>query len=292
MHDALLFPGQGSQTPEMRELVAGHRPELLELALAEVGGDPFELADRGTSYAQPAILCASLAAWTRAGEPPAGCLAGHSLGELSALAAAGSIDPAAALRLAAVRGRLMQDAAEEAPGGMLALLGDGLAAREAAAVAGATIANDNAPSQIVVAGPDRQLDLAAREAKARGVRAIRLAVRGAFHTPAMQAAVAPYAEALERTAIERPGTIVFSSIAAEPFGDDPARIRALLAAALTSPVRWRETLAELHRRGVRRFVEAGPGKVLTGIVRRSFDGAEAWVLGEPQQAREPEIARA
>lgn len=285
MHDALLFPGQGSQTPEMREAAERHCPELVERALHEVGDDPFRLAGEGTAYAQPAILCASLGAWARAGQPTASAFAGHSLGELSALAAAGAIDAADALHLAVVRGRLMQSAAGEMPGGMLALLGDGAAAREAAAAAGVTIANDNGPSQIVVAGPGEALEVAAREAKARGVRAIRLAVRGAFHTPAMRVAVAPYAVELERIQIGPPAVPVFSSITAEPFGDDPARIRERLAAALTSPVRWRETMAELHRCGVRRFIETGPGKALTGMVRRAFDDVDATLLGAREPAR-------
>jgi [acyl-carrier-protein] S-malonyltransferase len=278
MATALLFPGQGSQTAHMRELVEAHEPELLELALAEVGDDPFELADEGTAYAQPAILCASIASWSRAGRPEAPLYAGHSLGELSALAAAGAIDPTDAVRLAVIRGRLMQEAAGESPGGMLALLGDATDARAAAAASGAVIANDNGPTQLVASGPLEALDATAGEAKARGVRAIRLPIRGAFHSPAMEAAVAPYRAALQRVGIEPPVAPVFSSFAAEPFAARGGEIRDQLAAALAHPVRWRETLIELHRRGVRRFVEAGPGKALTGMVRRAFDGIEASVL--------------
>ena len=278
MPTALLFPGQGSQTSDMRDLVARHEPELLELAVAEVGADPFELADEGTAYAQPAILCASLAAWSAAGSPRTPLLAGHSLGELSALAAAGAVAPADAVRLAVERGRLTQEVADRAPGGMVALLGDAGEARAAAAAGGAVIANDNGPTQLVVAGSDEALDATTRDAKARGIRAMRLAVRGAFHSPAILPAVDPFRLALERVEIDPPAAPVVSSSTAAPFPDDVSEIRDQLALALVRPVRWRETLVVLRRLGVRRFLEAGPGRALTGMVRRAFDDVEASVL--------------
>ncbi len=278
MHTALLFPGQGSQTPDMRELADRHEPELVELAIDEVGADPFALAGEGTAYAQPAILCASLAAWTAAGRPLAPVHAGHSLGELSALAAAGSIAPDDAVRLAVLRGRLMQEAVGDAPGGMMALLGDGDEARAAAAATGVAIANDNAPTQVVVAGPREALGETAAEAKRRGVRAIELAVRGAFHTPAVDSAVAPFRTALGRVAIEPPAVPVFSSSTAQPFGARADGIRDQLAAALVRPVRWRETLEELRALGVRCFIETGPGNALSAIVRRAYSDVEASLL--------------
>lgn len=263
----------------MRESVAEHQPELLELALAEVGDDPFALADEGTAYAQPAILCAGIAAWTAAGRPAAPFFAGHSLGELGALAAAGAVEPVAAVRLAVVRGRLMQEAGEANPGGMIALLGDGEDARAAAEAGGTAIANDNGPSQLVAAGTPAALDATAAEAKARGVRTIGLAVGGAFHTQAMGPAVKPYRAALDRVVFGPPTTPVFSSSTALPFPADAAGIRDQLAAALVHPVRWRETVDELYRLGVRRFVETGPGKALTRMVKRSsLEGVEAVVL--------------
>lgn len=284
MPTALLFPGQGSQTAGMRDVVAAHAPELLDLALAEVGADPFELVDEGTAYAQPAIVCASLAGWARAGRPEASYLAGHSLGELSALAAGGVIAEGDAVHLAVIRGRLMQAAGEKAPGGMLALLGDGDDARAAADRGGTAIANDNGPTQLVVAGPIEALDATAAEAKSRGVRSIRLAVRGAFHSPAIKSALDPYRAALEQVSIAAPATPVFSSATAAPFGPGGSAIRDQLAAALVRPVRWRETLIELRALRVDRFLEAGPGKALTGMVRRSFDDVEAEVLGEVAHA--------
>jgi [acyl-carrier-protein] S-malonyltransferase len=280
MSTALLFPGQGSQTSDMGELVSRHEPELRDLAVREVGADPFALAGEGTAYAQPAILCASIAAWTRAGRPQAPFLAGHSLGELSALAAAGALEPADALRLAVARGHLMQEAAGQSPGGMLALLGDAGEARAAAAACGVVVANDNGPTQLVVAGSGDALDATAADAKSRGVRAIRLAVRGAFHTPEMERAVGPFKEALERAEFSRPAVPVFSSITAAPFATTADEIREQLALALIRPVRWRETMIELHSRGVRTFIESGPGKALTGMVRRAFDDVEARVLAE------------
>jgi [acyl-carrier-protein] S-malonyltransferase len=285
MATALLFPGQGSQTEGMRELVERHEPALAELALSEVGADPFALADSGTAYAQPAILCASLAAYARAGRPAADFRAGHSLGELSSLAAAGAIDPADAVRLAVKRGRLMQEAGERSPGGMVALVGDAEQAREAAAEAGAVVANDNGPTQIVVAGSPAVLEAAVAAAKQRRVRAIELAVTAAFHTPAMEPAVAPFRVALADTEIRPPAAPVIACSTAQPFRDDAEAIRDRLAAALIEPVRWRETVDELYRRGVRSFVETGPGKGLIGMVRRAFDDVETSVLRDPEAAR-------
>ena len=283
MPTALLFPGQGSQTDDMRELVAEHEPELLALAQEEAGDDVFERSGEGTEFAQPSILCASIASWVRAGRPSADYLAGHSLGELSALVAAGSIPPEGAVRLAAERGRLMAAAAGDAPGGMMALLGDAVEARALAEAEGVLVANDNGPTQLVVAGPDHALEHVAKTAKARGVRAMRLAVRGAFHSPAIASAVDPFRAALEQTEVRTPNAPVFSSSTAAPFPTEPDDIRDTLALALVRPVRWREVLETLHDLGVRSFVEAGPGKALTGMVRRAFDDVEATRLKPAQE---------
>src|SRR4051794_16721134 len=176
---AVLFPGQGSQTPDMRRRVESERPDLLALA----GEEPFERADEGTRWAQPAIFCASLAGWSRVGGRP-GLMAGHSLGEISALVAAGALSEQEGLRVVIERGRLMQEAAEAAgDGGMLAALGDERGAvDEVARRLELTIANDNAPSQVVLSGPASALDEAEAELKERGLGARRLAIRGAFHS--------------------------------------------------------------------------------------------------------------
>jgi [acyl-carrier-protein] S-malonyltransferase len=270
---AVLFPGQGSQTSDMRDRVEQDRPDLLALARDQVGADPFERADEGTRWAQPAIFCASLAGWRRldGGEPA--LMAGHSLGEISALVAAGALSDRDGLLLVAERGRLMQEAAAAAGGGgMLAALGDERGAvDEVARRLGLTVANDNAPSQVVLSGESGALDAAASDLKEQGMRTRRLAVRGAFHSPAMEPAVGPFREVLEEIEVNEPRVPVLSGVTAEPFDD----IRLRLSQAISHPVRWLDVMRAMAARGARRFVEVGPGKVLTGLVRRTLEGVEA-----------------
>jgi [acyl-carrier-protein] S-malonyltransferase len=275
---ALLFPGQGSQTERMRELVSEYRPDLLALAVKETGTDPFPRVNDGTLYAQPAMFCASLACWERAGRPVSDPIAGHSLGELAALVAAGGLDAEDGLRLAVRRGRLMHEAAEQDPGGgMLAVLGDERLAARVADDSGLAVANENAPGQIVLTGPGWRLDGARALAKRAGLRSMRLAVGGAFHSPQMRIALPEFRAALDQIAFRAPAVRVFSSISAAPFED----VRAQLAEALVRPVRWRQTLLALHRLGVRAFHEVGPGEVLTKLVRRTLDDVEASSLDQP-----------
>ena len=277
----LLFPGQGSQTPDMRETVERHRPELVELALREVGEDLFERAGDGTRWAQPAIFCAALAGYEQLrGGTSADLMAGHSLGEIAALVAADSISADDGLRLVAGRGRLMQEAAEETgDGGMIAVRarGDRGPIQEVAEATGLSIANDNAPDQLVLSGASAALDEAEAALSERKVRAKRLPVAGAFHSPLMEPAVAPFRELVSELEIGEPSVPVYSCVTAEPFDDIPAR----LVEAITSPVRWLDVMHSLERAGARRFVETGPGKVLTNLVRKSLDGVEAEApLGE------------
>jgi [acyl-carrier-protein] S-malonyltransferase len=270
---AILFPGQGSQTPEMREDVARVRPDLLALAEAVVGDDPFVRADEGTSFAQPAIFCASLAGWTALGCPLGDYMAGHSLGELAALVAAGSVSEREGLELVALRGRLMQAAGEQAgDGGMLALIGAGAAdhAEELAARHGLALANDNSPQQVVLSGARGALPAAATAAKDFALRSIELPVTGAFHSPMMASAVPEFAAALQRAALRPPSVSVFSAVTAAPFDD----MRRRLAEALIMPVRWRETMLAIRELGAERFVEVGPGRVLTSLVKRTLRGVE------------------
>ena len=239
---AVLFPGQGSQTPEMRDHVARLAPDLLERVTELVGEDPFPRVEESTRFAQPAIFCASITAYDALGLEP-GVAAGHSLGELAALAAAGVLDRDAALELVVLRGRLMAEADDT--GSMLALVGaTEEEAREIAAHAGVTVANDNAPGQVVLSGTREALALAEEDARDHGRRALKLNVAGAFHSPLMEPAVAPFTEALASTAIGEPRFPVVSCATTQPFSD----VRAELAAALTSPVRWRETMLALARR--------------------------------------------
>lgn len=270
---AILFPGQGSQTPEMRETVAGLRPELLSLADEIVGGDPFARAEEGTRFAQPAIFCASLAGWEALGRPDGDMMAGHSLGELAALVAAGSLRERDGLELVALRGKLMQESGEQAgDGGMVALLGKGAAdhAVELAEAHGLAVANDNSPQQVVLSGDRGAFEDVMAAAKELGLRPMELPVTGAFHSPMMAAAVPEFEAALERVEISSPRVTVLSAVTAAPFED----VRAQLAQALTMPVRWRETMLAIRERGGERFVEVGPGRVLTGLVKRTLKDVE------------------
>ena len=269
----MLFPGQGSQTADMREQVERHRPDLFELARAEVGDDLFERADEGTRWAQPAIFCAALTGFDVLRdrvEPD--LMAGHSLGEIAALAAADALTTEDGLRLVAARGRLMQQAAEAGEGGMLAVRARERAAVERVAEAcGLAVANDNAPDQLVLSGADAALGEAETRLGEARIRAKRLPVAGAFHSPLMEPAVEPFREIVEATDVRQPRVPVLSCVTAEPFDN----VRERLIEAITRPVRWLEVMQGLEQRGATRFVETGPGKVLTGLVRKSLGDADA-----------------
>jgi [acyl-carrier-protein] S-malonyltransferase len=273
-HTAMLFPGQGSQAPDMRDQVERQRPDLLELAQAEVGDDLFERVEEGTRWAQPAIFCAALAGFDllRDRVQP-DLMAGHSLGEIAALAAADALTAEDGLRLVAARGRLMQEAAEKcADGGMVAVR-----ARERAPVeliareCGLIVANDNAPDQLVLSGSDDSLDAAEERLRDAGVRVKRLPVAGAFHSPLMEPAVEPFRAVVAETEVREPRVPVLSCVTAAPFDDVPER----LVQAITHPVRWLDVMRALQEKGATRFVETGPGRVLANLVRKSLDGVEA-----------------
>ncbi len=274
-HTAIVFPGQGSQRADMRELVAQHCPDLIDLAIDEIGSDPFERVSEGTSFQQPALYCAAIAGWKAAGSPEAEWFTGHSLGELAAAAASGAISIDDGLRLAVTRGRVMQSAAENEPGGMLAVLGETSGMPALANSLGLTVANDNAPDQIVLSGPAEEISEARTRFRAAGIRTVRLPVIGAFHSPAMAAAIPEFREALESVAVTERKSLVSSTTAA-PFTD----LRHGLLAALTRPVRWRETVLRLRESGVDRFLESGPGEVLTGLINRTIEGVHTSPLSE------------
>ena len=200
-------------------------------------------------------------------------MAGHSLGELAALVAAGSIGERDGLALVALRGALMQQAGEQAgDGGMVAVMGPGAAdhAQSLADAHGLAVANDNSPQQIVLSGPRASLPAAVAAAKELGLRAMELPVTGAFHSPMMASAVPEFTAALERVEVQPPRITVLSAVTAEPFDD----VRTRLTQALTMPVRWRETMLALHELGAARFIEVGPGKVLTGLAKRTLRDVE------------------
>ena len=258
----------------MRDAVASARPDLLEAAIALVGDDPFERIDESTRFAQPAILCASLAGWSRVADrvtqPVA--FAGHSLGELTALAAAGVLEEHDALRLVVLRGRLMAESGEASGGGtMLALLGaEPAQAADIADEFGVAVANDNAPGQIVLSGARDDLRAARTKARAAGLRAIPLDVSGAFHSPQMAAAVAPFRDALAEVRMHAPSAVVFSCASARPF-TDPCNE---LADALVSPVLWRQTMTALAGAGADAYLDPGPGVVLAKLAPRCVPDAQ------------------
>jgi [acyl-carrier-protein] S-malonyltransferase len=279
---AVLFPGQGVGDATSRELVAAVRPDLLELATELVGEDPFERMSEGTAYAQPAVYCASIAGYEQLGRPGAEYFAGHSLGEVGALAAAGAIDDADGVRIVVARGRVMADAAERGDsGGMLAVGSDREQAAALGAEHGLTLANENSPQQFVLSGPLPAIEAAEAAAKGSGVRAKKLAVAGAFHTEAMASGVGPFRAALDRIDFREPEAPVVSSTTAEAFGED---VRDALSASLTSPIRWTAVLATLRELGVTRYLDVGPGKVLAGLVRRTLEGVETETLASRESA--------
>jgi len=257
------------RTADLRAIVEANDPDLMRQAESLVDPNVFTRAGESTRYAQPAIFCVDLVLWRRArgemdGDGPL-AYSGHSLGELPALVAGGSLDPEAGLWLAGERGRFTAEVARETEGAMLALLGFSVVeAVELAAEHGVHLSNDNCPGQIVLSGTRDDLERVLRTAEAGERRAIMLEVEGAFHSPLMEAAVAPFEAVLSQVAFEPPQRPVFSGIAARPFADIPAE----LAAALTRPVRWTETVKALQRFGAEDFLECGPERVLTKLVNR------------------------
>jgi [acyl-carrier-protein] S-malonyltransferase len=275
---ALLFPGQGSHAEGMEEPYRGH--PLLERGLDLLGYDPFDQLAEGTRFQQPALFLCSVAAWDSwrddAGEQAESdseivAAAGHSLGEYSALVAAGALAFDDAVRLVDERAAAMADAGQLVPGGMVAMLGgDARAVGTLARRLGLTVANDNAPGQLVLSGPVEAVDTAAELARDdTGARARRLDVTGAFHSPLMEPAAERLRVALAATPVRAPAIPVYANVSAAPFTD----VRSQLAEGLLRPVRWRETLLAMRAAGVERFVELGPGTVLTGLVKRTLQAA-------------------
>jgi [acyl-carrier-protein] S-malonyltransferase len=272
---AAIFPGQGSHAPDMDEPYRGS--PAFERGLELLGFDPFERLDEGTRYQQPAIFLCSVAAWDQWREESPDeaaevrAAAGHSLGEYAALVAAGAILFDDAVGLVAERAAAMADAGELAEGGMVAILGgEDHAVRALATRLGLTIANDNAPGQLVLSGDADAVTQAEELARDEaGARARRLDVSGAFHSPLMEPAAERLQAALARIEIRPAAFPVYANGSAAPFVD----VRAELAANLLRGVRWRETLLALRAAGTDRFVEHGPGAVLTGLVKRTLAAA-------------------
>jgi [acyl-carrier-protein] S-malonyltransferase len=265
----ILCAGQGTPVNDTtEELVAAEAPELLdELARLEASSC-FARAATSTAYAQPAIFCATIAnARRHLGSGGAKFAAGHSLGEYSALVIAGALDARTGLRLVALRGDLMQKAARcHAPNGMLAIrAGVDDVAEVLRAMPTVTIANDNGPRQVVLAGELGTLEEAAEQLRARGMRSTRLAVSGAFHHPLMKPAADQMAHALMKVGFGAPRFTVMSGFTARPFENIPEE----LIASITARVRWREIMHRLLDAGVTRFVDLGPGRVLAGLATKN-----------------------
>jgi [acyl-carrier-protein] S-malonyltransferase len=292
MSRAFVFPGQGAQTIGMGRALAEAYPaakavfDEVDAALGEKlsaliwDGDIAELTL--TQNAQPALMATSIAALRALeaeglGLDQAQFVAGHSLGEYSALCAAGALDLSDTARLLRVRGRAMQEAVPVGVGAMAVLLGMGFeAAMEVAAEAAqgevCQAANDNDPAQVVVSGHKAAVERAVEIAKARGAkRAMLLPVSAPFHCALMQPAAAVMAEALAGVAIAAPKVPVVVNVRAEAV-TEPDRIRALLVAQVTGSVRWRESVMWMEGAGVTEFWEIGAGKALSGMIKRICTG--------------------
>jgi [acyl-carrier-protein] S-malonyltransferase len=260
---AVVFPGQGSRDGGMRDLVEDWRPQLLEVLAESVdGADPFADADLSLDAEQALTVCCSLAHWYSLGRPMPRYLVGHSLGELTALAVARSISEHDAVRLAATRGRLMQQACEANPGcGMIAVRAPLFEVEAIADACGVAIAYHNAPRQVVISGSRDGLRRARTELGEKGVRCTPLPVDGAFNSPLMEPVVERFQAALDDCEVAPPQAIVYSATSCRPLID----VRAELARNVVSPVRWWETLARLAMEGVDTFIEVRAGGLLSPL---------------------------
>ena len=281
---ALVFPGQGSQkvgmghgASESSETAAGVFAEANEALGFDLSHLCFEGPDerlKETSNTQPAILAASvaiLAAALDAGtikRRPA-LVAGHSLGEYSALVAAGSVEFGAAMRLVRERGRLMDEAGRASPGTMAAIVGlDESAVEDICRETGAEVANYNAATQTVVGGPPEAVERACALAKERGGRGLPVKVSGAFHTSLMEPAAQAFARLLDDAEIAEPLIPVVGNVSGKTLAS-AADVRVDLAAQIRRPVRWHQSIDAMTAAGVRRTIEVGPGKILTAQLKRS-----------------------
>ncbi len=280
---ALLFAGQGAQSVGMGRDLAAQFPSAqtwFERANTALGYDLAKICFEGpesdltrTENAQPGIFLVGWVAFQLLKERVPGMVfqatAGLSLGEFTALAAAGALTFDDAIRIVQQRGRFMQDACESTKGGMAAIIGlDEAKTREACAEAGVELANLNCPGQIVISGPSERMDKACEIAKAKGAKkAMPLTVAGAYHSQLMAGAQPKLEAALASVNLQSPLVPVISNVTAQPHGD-AASIRARMVDQVTSSVRWEDSMRHLLAQGFTRFIELGPGKALSGFMKR------------------------
>lgn len=296
---AIVFPGQGSQTVGMLAELAEQYP-IVEATFSEasqaLGYDLWQLVQQGpaeelnkTWQTQPALLAASVAIYrvwqAEGGEQPA-LMAGHSLGEYSALVCAGVLDFADAIRLVELRGKLMQDAVPAGTGAMQAIIGlDDAAIRQACeeSAQGQVVSpvNFNSPGQVVIAGNKEAVERAGAACKAAGAkRALPLPVSVPSHCALMKPAADKLAEALQSLTFNTPVVPVVNNVDVK-CEESPEAIRDALVRQLYSPVRWTESVEFMASRGVSQLVEAGPGKVLTGLTKRITESLTAVAVNDP-----------
>lgn len=292
---ALLFAGQGAQAVGMGGDLAAQFPAAqtwFDRANAALGFDIARICFEGpeteltkTDNAQPGIFLVGWIAFELLREKVPGfkfdAAAGLSLGEFTALAAAGAMSFEDGLRTVRSRGRFMQEACEAAPGGMAAIIGlDESATRQVCAEAGAYLANLNCPGQIVISGPSDKLQQACELAKARGAkRALPLAVNGAYHSPLMSSAQPKLETVLNAAAIREPTVPVVSNVTARPHGA-ASEIRKRLVDQVTASVRWEDSMRYLLAQGITRFIELGPGTALSGFMKRIDKNAQLFNVAD------------